>query len=135
MEQFDLPFLHLVMEGFGGDADLLNSMEAVYRFLNDVPDKIKMTKVTGPSLFRYVCEETGMAGISGFILIAESNLSIHTWPEKSFASLDVFCCKPFDVNYVLQLTQGIFKFKEIHYKEFPRGLPELTKYYTKFTGN
>ncbi len=33
-------------------------------------------------------------GVSGVVVIAESHLTIHTWPERSFAAVDLFTCSP-----------------------------------------
>jgi S-adenosylmethionine decarboxylase proenzyme len=37
-------------------------------------------------------------GVSGMIIIAESHLSIHTWPEYRYAAVDIFVCGSIDVN-------------------------------------
>jgi S-adenosylmethionine decarboxylase len=45
-------------------------------------------------------------GVTGFILLEESHISIHTWPEHKFAAIDLFSCKPIDTSsleaYLLQ---------------------------------
>ncbi len=33
-----------------------------------------------------------MAGVSGVLVLAESHISIHTWPERDFAAIDIFMC-------------------------------------------
>ena len=44
-------------------------------------------------------------GISGILVLAESHISIHTWPERSFAAIDIFMCgdcNPYDCIAVLK---------------------------------
>lgn len=50
----------------------------------------------------------GESGVSGIVVIAESHLSVHTWPGKSYLSADFFSCKEFDVE----------KAKDILFKAF-----------------
>lgn len=42
----------------------------------------------------------GAAGISGFVVIAESHLAIHTWPEHNYVNADLSCCREFDADVV-----------------------------------
>ncbi len=42
-------------------------------------------------------------GVSGVVILEESHLTIHTWPEKNYAAIDVFFCDP-DVNYTALRT-------------------------------
>jgi len=61
-------------------------------------------------------------GVSGVIVLAESHISIHTWPERDFAALDVFMCgdaKPMDTIPVLKQA---FAPKSITLQEIKRGL-------------
>ena len=48
---------------------------------------------------------TPNGGVSGVVVLAESHISIHTWPERQFAAVDIFmcgCCDPHDAIPVLQ---------------------------------
>ena len=48
---------------------------------------------------------TPNGGVSGVVVLAESHISIHTWPERQFAAIDIFmcgCCDPHDSIPVLQ---------------------------------
>lgn len=36
----------------------------------------------------------GHAGVTGFLLLAESHLCVHTFPERGFAAFDLYCCRP-----------------------------------------
>ncbi len=64
--------------------------------------------------------------ITGFIVIAESHISIHTFQEKSYVFVDIFSCKPFDHEHARDMIIEAFeaKKKEVNVvmrgKEFPR---------------
>ena len=40
-------------------------------------------------------------GATGFLLLAESHISVHTWPEEGLAAIDVFTCGEMDVNSIV----------------------------------
>ena len=40
-------------------------------------------------------------GVTGFLLLAESHISVHTWPEENFAAIDIFFCGPMDTDSVV----------------------------------
>ena len=61
-------------------------------------------------------------GVSGVIVLAESHISIHTWPEKKFAAVDVFMCgNALPMNTINVLKQA-FAPKSISLQEIKRGL-------------
>ena len=68
-----------------------------------------MTKIMPPYVFRY---DTGKKpedwGISGFVLIAESHISIHTFPDKNYLSLDIFSCKEYSIDTVKEIVSDYF---------------------------
>jgi S-adenosylmethionine decarboxylase len=89
---------HLTLDLGDCDVNKLNSLEVCFDFLYDLPIIIDMNKITQPYVFRYEGRFPEEAGITGCVIIAESHISIHTYPLKAFAFVDVFSCKPFDVD-------------------------------------
>ena len=89
---------------------ILDDLEACFGLLNDLPMKIGMTKITQPHVFRYEGQIPEDSGITGVTIIAESHISLHTYPKKSFAFVDLFSCKPFDTevakDYIVQFFQS-----------------------------
>jgi S-adenosylmethionine decarboxylase len=57
-----------------------------------------MTRITEPFVFRYLGEKPEEWGYSGFVFIAESHISFHTFVEQNFINIDVFSCKDFDTE-------------------------------------
>jgi S-adenosylmethionine decarboxylase len=51
-------------------------------------------------------------GVSGYILIAESHLSVHTWPERGYAAIDLFTCGERNLLEGLTYLKKRFKAKE-----------------------
>jgi S-adenosylmethionine decarboxylase len=49
------------------------------------------------------------AGVSGVAILAESHISIHTWPERDYAALDVFMCGRCDPRLTLPIMKKVFK--------------------------
>ncbi len=65
---------------------------------------------------------TPNAGVSGVVVLAESHISIHTWPERNFAALDVFMCGACDPYKVIPFLQAAFNPSSIQVDEQRRGL-------------
>ncbi len=60
-------------------------------------------------------------GVSGVLVLAESHISIHTWPENSYAALDVFMCGDCDPHKAVPFLQEAFKPDRIDVDEQLRG--------------
>jgi len=80
---------HLLVELHDCDKEALNDLG----FLRDVMVKAAVDSgavVLGESFHRFSPQ-----GVSGVVIIAESHLSIHTWPEYGYAAVDIFTCGTF----------------------------------------
>ena len=77
---------HLLLELFDCDAEALNSLEIVKSSMVEAAKRAQATIVD------VVFHEFNPFGISGVVVIAESHLAIHTWPEYRFAAVDIFSC-------------------------------------------
>lgn len=53
-------------------------------------------------------------GVTGVLLLAESHLSIHTWPEAQFAALDIFLCGALQVEHALQTIVAGLQPAQVH---------------------
>jgi S-adenosylmethionine decarboxylase len=96
---------HLVIDAFVDDAARISAIEPIFDLLHGLPDQIGMTKITQPYVFRYSGVVPDDWGITGMVVIAESHISIHTFPEHKRFHMDVFSCKPFDHEVVLQAIE------------------------------
>jgi S-adenosylmethionine decarboxylase len=90
--------LHLMVDGYGCDPSRLSDEDFIRCFLSEFPEDIGMTKLMSPYVVGYEGSDREISGLSGFVLIAESHVSIHTFPADGYVSIDVFSCKPFDTR-------------------------------------
>ena len=114
--------LHLVIDGYGGEPESLGSVELIYEFLTDYPDRIGMTRVAPPQVYTYRGQKPGDWGLSGFALIAESHITVHTFPERGYANIDIFSCKAFDAEASLRDVRRMFGLSEVESRVMERGL-------------
>ena len=63
----------------------------------------------------------GEGGVTGVLLLAESHLSIHTWPEKSYAAIDIFMCGRHRIEAALQLLRTELQAAHSHTTVLSRG--------------
>lgn len=77
---------HLLLELFGCDLKSIDSLEGVKASMVEAAKRARATIV------EVTFHEFNPFGISGVVLIAESHLSIHTWPEYRYAAVDIFSC-------------------------------------------
>src|SRR6266508_6795536 len=76
----------LLLELFDCDLDAINNLETVKGALIEAAKRAQATIVD------VVFHEFNPFGVSGVVVIAESHLSIHTWPEYRYAAVDIFSC-------------------------------------------
>ncbi|ADL51880.1 adenosylmethionine decarboxylase [Clostridium cellulovorans] len=110
---------HILAEIYGCDEDILNDKNAIEKIMVDSALK------SGAEVREVAFHKFSPQGVSGVVIISESHLTIHTWPELGYAAVDVFTCgdriNPWDAcNYMTEL----FKAKNMTATEVKRGIFE-----------
>lgn len=112
---------HLVFDGTGCPLDRLVNLDELYQLLDGLPDRIHMTKIMPPYVFRHGEPGDPMYGLSGFVLIAESHISLHTFPGRHYVNADIFSCEQFDVEDALAALKSAFAPRQTEWKLLDRG--------------
>jgi len=77
---------HLMVELYGCDVMVLNDKERIERIMTEAAVR------SGATVVQSVFHLFNPHGVSGVVVIAESHLAIHTWPEHGYAAVDIFTC-------------------------------------------
>jgi S-adenosylmethionine decarboxylase len=64
---------------------------------------------------------TPNGGVSGVAVLAESHISIHSWPEYGYAALDIFMCGDAKPHLALDILREAFQPDEMEIREYLRG--------------
>ncbi len=110
---------HILVELYGCNSNILNNVDLITKFMEEAAEKSNATIVN--SAFHHFSPH----GVSGVVVISESHLAIHTWPEHNYAAVDLFTCgsgvEPLKAFEVLKS-----RFKATHFvtREIKRGLPD-----------
>lgn len=108
------PGLHLLIDFW--DCRGLTDAAGIQRALRKAATACGAT-VLGVKLHGF--GETG--GITGVALLAESHISIHTWPETGYAALDIFMCGRCDPRQALPVLEAHFAPRRVKVSEHRRG--------------
>ena len=114
--------MHLLIDGYGGRNETLADPEFLREFLDSFPSAIGMIKISTPSVVEYEAPTPEDSGISGFVIIAESHISVHTFPDRNLINIDVFSCKKFDVDKVIEYAIRLFSIDIVTTNILERGL-------------
>ncbi len=124
---------HLMLDLYDCNKKKLKDVQFIYKFLDSLPGLIGMTKIMPPYTFAYSGKVKEDWGVSGVVLIAESHISVHTFPEKGYLSLDIFSCNDFDVDEASEYIINAFEAKRVerHFlnrgRHFPKTLDRVTQ--------
>jgi S-adenosylmethionine decarboxylase proenzyme len=77
---------HLLLELNGCDHKLLNDISFIKETM------LAAAKASGATVLGESFHQFSPQGVSGVIIIAESHLTVHTWPEHGYAGADIFTC-------------------------------------------
>ena len=90
---------HLLLEMNECNAALLDDIAVVKQALLDAADE------AGATIVGEVFHKFSPVGVTGIVCIAESHISIHTWPEHAYAAVDIFTCgenfKPMEAAHLI----------------------------------
>ncbi|WP_243293380.1 adenosylmethionine decarboxylase [Geothrix mesophila] len=94
---------HLLVEYTGCDAAILADLERITTAM------LEAARASGATIVTHSFHHFSPHGVSGAVIIAESHLAIHTWPEHRFAAVDFFSCGPVDMDRGLAVLHTAFK--------------------------
>jgi S-adenosylmethionine decarboxylase len=106
---------HIIIDLWGASRlDELAHMESAMR---------EAVKVCGATLLHiHLHHFTPSGGISGVAVLAESHISVHTWPERDFAAFDVFMCGDAQPENAVPVLQRYFLPDRINVSQLYRGV-------------
>jgi S-adenosylmethionine decarboxylase len=81
-----------------------------------------MTKISEPFVFQYTGVKPEDWGVTGFVIIAESHISVHTFPDHGYVWVDVFSCKEFEAPNALEKVVEAFGLTSFTEHILERGL-------------
>jgi len=97
-------------------ASRLDDLELMERALRESVEAAKATL-----LHIHLHHFTPNGGISGVAVLAESHISVHTWPERNFAAFDVFMCGEAEPAKAIPVLEAAFAPSQVDVKEILRG--------------
>ncbi|HWR83207.1 MAG TPA: adenosylmethionine decarboxylase [Candidatus Deferrimicrobium sp.] len=109
---------HLIAEFSDCNRESLNNLPLLERLLKEA------VRVSGATLVRSVFHRYHPQGVSGVVVIAESHLSVHTWPEYGYAAVDYFTCgNSIDPYKAFEYLKDELSCRNAQLTEIKRGMP------------
>jgi len=105
--------VHLMLELYGCDRELLSNEPLVRRVLEEYPARIGMERLSPVHLYNVETSNPLDAGLSGFVIIAESHVSLHAWPEYGEVDIDICSCKEFSQEDAITFAKEMFQTDDI----------------------
>ena len=111
---------HVAVDAWGVDFDLLNNADALQAHL------VEAAEACGATVLSVQSKQFEPQGATVLVLLSESHLSIHTYPEKGFAAIDCYTCgETVDPQLAVDYLVETLKPKSVFAKKLIRGVGEL----------
>lgn len=113
---------HLTLDLSGCDKAKLTSFDFLFELLDSLPSRIGMTRITTPFIRPWLDQWATIPGYSGFVILAESHISFHTFPDAEYVFIDLFSCRNFDVDVAVKFLMDSFGAKKCTKNVVRRGI-------------
>ncbi len=113
---------HIIMDASGCNPETLNNLEVLKQILVDAAERANATVLN--VAFHHFTPQ----GVSGVVVISESHLSIHTWPEYGYAALDFYTCGDADPKLACEYVAEKLGATSVQTTEIVRGEENNGKY-------
>lgn len=111
---------HVAIDTWGVDFDLLNNAEWLQQQMVDAAE------ACGATVLSVQAKQFDPQGATVLVLLSESHLSIHTYPERNFAAIDCYTCgDTVDPLVAIEYLVEVLKPKQTYAKKIIRGVGEL----------
>lgn len=111
---------HVAIDTWGVNFDVLNDVEFLKRHM------IEAAEVSGATVLDVQSKQFEPQGATVLVLLSESHLSIHTYPEKGFAAFDCYTCgETVDPQRAMDYLISVLKPKKVYSKKLIRGMGEI----------
>ena len=117
---------HILIEFYNCDEEILKNPTLIKEHMNEA------ARIANATIVESVFHHFNPYGVSGAVIISESHLAIHTWPEYGYAAVDVFTCgDKIDPLTAFKFLEDVFKSDRSESIEVPRGMVDKIRNYSK----
>jgi S-adenosylmethionine decarboxylase proenzyme len=107
----------ILVEFYDCDSDKINDVNFIESSI------LAATRSSGATIISHDFHKFSPHGVSGVVVIAESHVSIHSWPEYNYAAVDIFTCgETIDPWVIQERLKENFESKNISSMEMKRGM-------------
>src|SRR6266571_2648012 len=117
--------VHLMLELYGCSREVLTDEPLIQRVLEEYPARVKMERVSPVHLYQIETSNPLDAGLSGFVVIAQSHISLHAWPEYGEVDIDICSCKQFSREDAIAFAKEVFQTGDVETHFVVRGSRSL----------
>lgn len=107
------------MDAHGCAPESLRSRDVLAALFDRIVREVGLNPVGEPLW----CIFPGEGGVTGLLLLSESHLACHTFPERAFASFNLYCCRPRDEWPWEERLEEALRARRVVVRSFPRGEP------------
>lgn len=107
---------HFIAEFYKCNPITINDIHAVETIMTEAAG------ISGATIIKPFFHTFSPQGVSGIIVISESHFAVHTWPEYSYAAVDLFSCSDFQYEKALKHIKDKFESYEYMINVINRGL-------------
>jgi len=107
---------HFLAEFYNCSGETLNDEKKIAEIMT------KAVEASNATIIKPFFHKFSPQGVSGIIVIAESHLAIHTWPEFNFAAVDLFSCGDFDFTEALRFIRDNINAEKYSILSIKRGI-------------
>jgi len=113
---------HCIIDLYDCRGDILDNLEDIQSTM------LEAARIAGATVIDRRFHKFSPQGVTGVVVIAESHLSIHTWPELNYAALDLFTCNlRMKMESVFTLLESRFSPGSMDVRRIPRGILDLER--------
>jgi len=112
---------HLIIDAYGIEERKLKDLKAIRTLFGNLLKTLKMRPLSNIIVKKVITDYYPDWGVSAFVMLYESHISIHTWPEESYVAMDIYSCKDFNHKEVINFLKKYLGYKKMKIKMITRG--------------
>ena len=106
---------HVLYDAWVEDRQILATVEPMREIM------CRAAEAGGATVLHEYFHQFNPSGVTGFLLLAESHISVHTWVDEGFAAFDIFTCGPMNTDKVLEVIREGIKPRHASVRRIVRG--------------